>query len=181
MFGLLAKDCGMQDAISLSGFRDGLVGFWEDGRTDRWCLEQTTAPLRETITGWEMLLPDDGQGVYNMVRMGRNGEALVAWMPATNETLSLLEGQLDIVADGPRNVPKDASTLWGLMQRWCPRLRLRQGVTQQEVLRSLQMAIDDRLRAAKPILQLNITWFDVRYNWWCECVPRADYERVQVI
>ena len=69
--------------------------------------------------------------------MGPATPPLVVWFPTENEVLSPLEGQLDMVADGLRNVPAKASTLWELLQYWCLLLRRRVGVTEQEVLREV--------------------------------------------
>ena len=42
------------------------------------------------------------------MREGVNREcALIVWIPRENEILSPLEGQLDVVANGPRNLPRD--------------------------------------------------------------------------
>ena len=89
--------------------------------------------------------------------------ALVVWIPEKNETLSPLEGRLDVVATGPRNLPRDATTLWALMQRWWPTLQLRNGVTHQSVP-YLQRYIDDRLLADDPGLLQDITSFDLKAN-----------------
>ena len=159
----------MQKLLDLRQMRDGKQ-------------EMNNNKIITTNTGWEMMVwTDRQQGLHTVVRMGPATPPLVVWLPTENEVLSPLEGQLDMVADGPRNVPANASTLWELLQYWCPLLRRRVGVTEQEVLCTLQGDIDRRWREDKPILRLNVTWFDVRANHWRTLVPSKDEKRMAFI
>ena len=144
--------------------------------------KQETSKIITTNTGWEMMVwTERQQGLHTVVRMGPATPPLVAWLPTENEVLSPLEGQLDMVADGPRNVPANASTLWELLQYWCLLLRRRVGVTEQEVLCTLQGDIDRHWREDKRILRLNVTWFDVRANHWRTLVPSKDEKPIAFI
>ena len=84
----------------------------------------------------------------------------MVWLPAEGERLSPLEGRLDVIDGGPRNLPASSSTLWELMRRWL-QLRVRSGVTESEVLARLQVVIDERRRSDAPVLRVYVPWFDV--------------------
>ena len=118
-----------------------------------------------TNTGWEIMIwTDRQQRLHTVARMGPATPPLVVWLPTENEALSPFEGKLDMVADGPRIVPANAWIFWELLQYWCPLLRRRVGVTEQDVLHALQVDINRCWLEDKPILRLNVTWFDVRAN-----------------